>query len=173
VGFFVNMMPVLVNIDRHATVRQALHDFADGIRQDMNHTDISFDELSALVRKEKGIQLTEYISSKFVYNDFGAQENKKNRIEAEEIEVTMEGSKFDLSFTVQPYKNTLSLNVEYKAGKYTRAVIISYIRQWELMLEQLCDQEEAQIDMLLTHNWEDTAVKLRTKSHELLKSMKK
>lgn len=173
VGFFVNMMPVLVNIDRQVTVRKALHDFAEGIRQDMNHTDISFDELSALVRKEKGIQLSEYISTKFVYNDFGAQEDKKNSIEAEEIEVTMEGSKFDLSFTVQPYKNTLSLNVEYKAGKYTRAVIISYIKQWELTLEQLCDQEDVQVDMLLTHNWEDSAVKLKTKSHELLKSMKK
>ncbi|SDF55837.1 non-ribosomal peptide synthetase [Chitinophaga filiformis] len=173
VGFFVNMMPVVVNMDRQATIRKAIEDFATGIRQDMNHMDISFDELSALVKKESSIQLSEYINTRFVYNDFGAQENKRNSIDAEEIEVVMEGSKFDLSFTVQPYKNTLSLNVEYKAGKYTKAVIISYVKQWEQLLEQLCDQEEVQVETLLTHHWDDTAVKLKTKSHELLKSMKK
>jgi hypothetical protein len=135
--------------------------------------DISFDELSALVKKESGIQLSEYINTRFVYNDFGTQEHKGSSIEAEEIEVVMEGSKFDLSFTVQPYRNSLSLNVEYKAGKYMKAVIISYVKQWEQLLEQLCEQEEAQVEMLLTHHWDDTAVKLKTKSHELLKSMKK
>ncbi|PSL24057.1 non-ribosomal peptide synthetase [Chitinophaga ginsengisoli] len=173
VGFFVNMLPVVVNVDRQATVRKALQDFAAGIRQDMNHMDISFDELSALVKKESGIQLSEYINTRFVYNDFGTREQQQNSIEAEEIAVVMEGSKFDLSFTVQPYRNSLSLNVEYKAGKYTRAVIISYVKQWEQLLEQLCEQEEAVVDVLLIHHWDDTAVKLKTKSHELLKSMKK
>ncbi|MCF6407808.1 amino acid adenylation domain-containing protein [Chitinophaga filiformis] len=173
VGFFVNMLPVVVNVDRQATVRKALQDFASGIRQDMHHMDISFDELSALVKKESGIQLSEYINTRFVYNDFGTQEHQRSSIEAEEIEVVMEGSKFDLSFTVQPYRNSFSLNVEYKAGKYTRAVIISYVKQWEQLLEQLCEQEEVSVETLLTHHWDDTAVKLKTKSHELLKSMKK
>lgn len=173
VGFFVNMMPVVVNLHGQATVRKALQDFAAGIRQDMHHMDISFDELSALVKKESGIQLSEYINTRFVYNDFGTGVHKHSSIEAEEIEVVMEGSKFDLSFTVQPYRNSLSLNVEYKAGKYTKAVIISYVKQWEQLLEQLCEQEEAPVETLLAHQWDDTAVKLKAKSHELLKSMKK
>jgi amino acid adenylation domain-containing protein len=173
VGFFVNMMPVFVDVDRHISIRKALQDFADRIRQDMHHVDLSFDELSSLVRKEKGVQLSEYINTRFVYNDFTAQGNARNTIDVSEIEVVMEGSKFDLSFTVQPYKDTLSLNVEYKAAKYTKAAIVSYIKQWEQLLEQLCGQEEVQVEMLLANSWDDTASKLKTKSHELLKSMKK
>ncbi|PWV56294.1 non-ribosomal peptide synthetase [Chitinophaga sp. S165] len=173
IGFFVNMMPVFVDIDKHKPVRKALQDFAEGIRQDMHHTDLAFDELSALMRKEKGLQLSEYINTRFVYNDFSAQENVSNGIDITEIEVVMEGSKFDLSFTVQPYRETLSLNVEYKAAKYTKAAIFSYIKQWEQLLEQLCIQEEAQVETLLVNSWEDAASKLKTRSHELLKSMKK
>jgi hypothetical protein len=135
--------------------------------------DLSFDELSSLLRKEKGIQLSEYINTRFVYNDFSAQENTRKSVDVTEIEVVMEGSKFDLSFTVQPYKDTLSLNVEYKAAKYTKTAIVSYIKQWEHLLEQLCGQEDAQVEMLLVNSWDDAASKLRTKSHELLKSLKK
>jgi len=170
IGFFVNMLPVLVNIDKQRTVRDALSRFSNGIKEDMEYVDLSFDELSALVRKEKGINLPEYISTRFVYNNFSAEENS---MDAEEIEVIMDGSKFDLSFTVQPYKKGLSLNVEYKTGKYTKAVIIAYIKQWEMMLEQVCEHPEEQIEQLLSHSLEDAAVRLKVKSHELLKSMKK
>lgn len=136
----------------------------------MSHTDISFDELSTLIKKENGIHLTDFISTRFVYNEFSATQGS---IEAEEVEVVMDGSKFDLSFTAQPYKGRLSLNVEYKTDKYTKAAIISYIRQWEIMLSMMCDHGEGTIEKLLSRSLDDTADKLKAKSHELLKSMKK
>jgi len=42
-----------------------------------------------------------------------------------------------------------------------------------MMLEQVCEHPEEQIEQLLSHSLEDAAVRLKVKSHELLKSMKK
>lgn len=172
VGFFVNMIPVVVNIDKQTTLQHAIQDFATGMTADMAHAAIPFDELSALFRKDRGIQLGNFIRTRFVYNDFSSLDIHGDGISVEEIEVKMEGSKFDLSFTVQPFGQGLSLNVEYKTNKYTKTVIQTYVNQWQMMLKRICEAEDVLLEKLFLTGWDESAVNLKSRSHELLKHLK-
>jgi len=172
VGFFVNMMPVVVNIDKQVTLREALQHFAAGMAADMAHAAIPFDELSALFRKDRAIQLGNYINTRFVYNDFSSLDIHAGDIAVEEIEVKMEGSKFDLSFTVQPLGEGLSLNVEYRTSMYTQTVIHTYANQWQMMLKRVCELDDVKVESLFLTGWDESAVNLKSRSHELLKHLK-
>jgi hypothetical protein len=172
VGFFVNMMPVVVNIDKQVVLREALQHFAAGMAADMVHSAIPFDELSALFRKDRGIQLVNYINTRFVYNDFSSLDIHAGDIPVEEIEVKMEGSKFDLSFTVQPFGEGFSLNVEYKTDRYTKTVINTYVNQWQMVLKRVCELDDVKVESLFLNGWDESAVNLKSRSHELLKHFK-
>ena len=175
VGFFVNMLPIIVKTDESQTVKNFFNQFVHSLLTDMNFQDLPFDELVALMQHEKGIKLGELIKTRFVYNDFSSQVSEiDNALKVEELNIEMQGSKFDLSFTVQPYNNTFTLNAEYKTSKYDEALIADYIHQWEDLIIRLCQSPQLLLQEFLKNQTSSVNPNdVRQQSYLLLKKMQK
>jgi amino acid adenylation domain-containing protein len=175
VGFFVNMLPIIVKTDESQTVKSFFDQFVQSLLTDMNFQDLPFDELVALMQHEKGIKLGELIKTRFVYNDFSSQGSEiDNALKVEELNIEMQGSKFDLSFTVQPYNNTFTLNAEYKTSKYDETLIAAYIQQWEDLTIRLCQSPQLLLQEFLKNQIPSVNPNdVRQQSYLLLKKMQK
>ncbi len=171
-GFFVNMMPVIVQANEQLTVKDFFDNFTNSFLQDMQYQAFPFDELAALIQHEKGIKLSALIKTRFVYNDFSNGVAAPNDgFTVEELNIGMQGSKFDLSFTVQPHNNTLTLNAEYKTAVYDESLIISYIQQWEALIINLSRSPQQLLKNFLSHPQSGTKSNLRQQSYQLLKNL--
>ncbi|WP_395625752.1 amino acid adenylation domain-containing protein [Daejeonella sp.] len=175
VGFFVNMLPIIVKTDESQTVKSFFDQFVHSLLTDMNFQDLPFDELVALMQHEKGIKLGDLIKTRFVYNDFSNHVSEiDNALKVEELNIEMQGSKFDLSFTVQPFNNTLTLNAEYKTSKYDEILIAEYIQQWEDLIIRLCQSPQLLLQEFLKNQIPSVKPNdVRQQSYLLLKKMQK
>lgn len=171
-GFFVNMLPVIVAIDDNLKIRKALVAFSKGIVEDMEYESLPFDELNSLVKEEKNINLSDLIKTRFVYNNFSTnKELERENLRIEEVETEVHGSKFDVSFTVQPFDNGYTLNVEYRNDRYDEATVKYYVQQWQEILKAIYEsKQEDEVSSLLKKKVDPS--KMKSNSLQLLKSIK-
>jgi|GEM_PF-2163787 amino acid adenylation domain len=169
-GFFVNMLPVIMKLEMDAKVKDSVADFAAALLDDMNYEALPFDELNSVVREETGVSLADHIRMRFVYNNF-SNSSLEHLGSVEEVNTDMSGTKFDMSFTVQPNNDDFTLNVEYATAHYDKPTIAFYVQQWQSVMKDICNDREQTIADLLRKKI-DAAQTTKTQSYQLLKSLK-
>lgn len=153
IGPMLNSFALLIDVDLDASfnalLKQVNNELMDCIAEEGG---FSFTKIIDGI-SEKNVQVNELFNTMFMMQPFESEEMIFDECACTEIEIPLDFSKLDLTFSIRKKKTKLLCNIEYKTDLFSRDVIHEISHHYLLLLEQLIHHDTKPIyEAKLTQN---------------------
>ncbi|MBW8683034.1 amino acid adenylation domain-containing protein [Chitinophaga rhizophila] len=161
VGFFINTIPVSLVIDPALPFKELLRNANRDINQDIQHQDISLDELLLQLNQDRQEKHEALFQGRFVFSEESFDAKMISRTtgisEIKRYYPDQADVKFDFSLHMKVAESHLSGVFEFRTAMYDRDFIELVIHAYCQLLQKITDDIRTPVNLLNTFSEEYTA----------------
>ncbi len=140
VGFFVNTLPLRVDLSGQPTALNLLERVKKTVLDAFAHQDLPFEYIVEELKPERTLSYTPVFQTMFVMQNAPIAELQFDTLTLEMITPETFVSKFDLTLSVQERDQTLFCSIEFSTDLFVQASIERLALQFRQLLTAMCDQ---------------------------------
>lgn len=148
IGFFVNVVPLKVDLDGHQTPKESLQAVRRLMMSALEHQQVSFDRWTAKLPQFNDPSRSPIFDVLVVYHNNPASNWHLDQVTLTALEVEEKYSKYDLVAEFTEQESGLELLINYNTDLFAFADIESLALYLTRMLQAITDQPEAAIHTL-------------------------
>jgi amino acid adenylation domain-containing protein len=167
VGFFVNSLPLRLDLAGDPTVRDLLHRVRTTALEAFAHQDVPFEKLVQELQAGRALGHTPLFQIMFALQNAPLDALRLPGLTAAALEVDLETAKYDLSLVLEESGGGLTGRLEYNCDLFADTTAARVARQFTCLLGEIVRAAGARIDALrlqdaaeerrLVYGWNDTA----------------
>ncbi len=152
IGFFINTLPFRYRFKEDETGIEMIDRVKDNLLEDLNHAQLPLDTILKKIKTQNLVAAKALMTIRLVYNDFDYGDSlKMSGIEAEEKRIQSDAGKFDLSITISPFNDKLSVQMEYNKHVYKDAELDKILNNWMTLIQQISEHPDQNVYDLLAN----------------------
>ncbi len=140
VGFFVNTLPLRVDLSGQPTTLNLLERVKKTVLDAFAHQDLPFEHIVEELKPERTLSYTPVFQTMFVMQNAPIAELQFDTLTLEMITPETFVSKFDLTLSVQERDRKLYSSIEFSTDLFEQAGIERLAQQFRQLLTGMCDQ---------------------------------
>ncbi len=171
VGLFASTVPLRLRIDRHAPLRDLLHEVRRVTMAAFADQDVPFDRIVQAVNPTRDLSRSPIFQTMFVLNNMTPAVNRPVAgIVVEDVAVSAAAVEVDVSVVLDESSNGFVGRVDFSAALFDAATVERFVQSWrELLVGAVCGDQVAIATLpvvpvadraLLTTAWNDTTTAL-------------
>ena len=167
IGFFVNTLPIRINIGAHATVAELIDHVKSQMLAAHANQDIPFEQIVELLNPERSLAYAPLFQTMFAWQNMPQSKLTLPGLVCSLLEAeTHETAKFDLSVSLEETDGLIFGHLENATRLFSRDTICRYLDYWQNLLKSLVKDDQnliAQLPILnnaeyqtLVYDWNNT-----------------
>ncbi len=166
IGFFVNTLPLLINLSGNPTFLKLLKRVRRTTLKAYNHQDLPFEKLVDEIKLERDLSRNPLVQVMFILQNVEQDKLEQTDIIIEPMEIERLTAKFDITLSMAETGDGLSGSLEYKSDLFDNTTIKRMIGHFCHLLEGIVDNSHCRISELpmlseaerhlLLREWNDT-----------------
>ena len=146
VGFFVNMLPLRVQIGGKKTGRQLLEQVREILLAAYAHQDLPFEKLVEVLQPERTLSYHPLFQVKLVLQNTPQSDLSFPDVSIQHIKVENTTARFDLLLNITDSSPALHGHLEYNTDLFTSSTAIYLLEMFEYILLQLVNTLDQKVD---------------------------
>ncbi|MBP7336120.1 non-ribosomal peptide synthetase [Niveispirillum sp.] len=148
VGFFVNTMPLRLDLSGHPSVRRLLERVRQTALEAYDHQDVPFEQVVDALQPERSLSHTPLFQVMFVLQNAPMPDMEMGDLSLTMVEPVSVSAKFDLVLSLEERAGALHGAVEYDTDLFDADTITGMVDQYGRILDAMAAAPDADIDML-------------------------
>ena len=148
IGFFVNTLPIRVNLEDAPTFGALLQQVRARALEAYAHQDVPFERLVEHLQPQRTLSHAPIVQVLLVVQDEGEKALTFSNLQMELVEVEIEVAKFDVTLAVRQQEGELVCSWEYNTQLFERESIVRLSQHFEVLLEGMVSHPEQAIGQL-------------------------
>jgi hypothetical protein len=154
IGFFINLMPVKLDLAGDPTFREALKRVRATTLACYAHQEMPFDKIVEEVRPERTLSHNPVVQVLFVMQNTPATERKLGPIEVSGFSVPIARSKFDIALFATEREETIDCGLVYSSELFDASTVGNMAEMYETLLRDALTNPETRVSALTLMNEE-------------------
>jgi amino acid adenylation domain-containing protein len=149
VGFFVNQLPLRINLSGHPTFKEILKRVRTITMEAYEHQDFPFEKLVSELQPVRSLNRAPLFQVKIVFQNIPMQTIELPDLTFQPLAIVNKTAQFDLLLSLQETANGLSGTFHYSSDIYDTPTIIRMQKQFEVLLETVTAHPDLKLDELV------------------------
>ncbi len=145
VGFFVNTLPLRLNLSGHPSVREMLARIRRTALAAYDHQDVPFEQIVEVLQPERGLAHAPVFQVMFVLQNAPMPDMALRDLTLEPVEPQTVSAKFDLTLSLEERDGAMNGAVEYDTDLFDDSTIVAFVDHYRRLLEGMAAAPDSDI----------------------------
>ncbi|MBM7586116.1 amino acid adenylation domain-containing protein [Bacillus pakistanensis] len=146
IGFFVNTIVIRTELHQNLTFKEYLNQVKQTCLSAYANQDVPFEKLVEEIQPERNLSHNPIFQAMFIYHNKNQSNRNSFYIGKEEVVVSKEHTKFDITLFIEDQGNKIVGEFQYKTDLYKQSKIEQFLNHFLCLLDTISIESETPID---------------------------